>query len=59
MSRKEFDAQNGASEVTFWDLVSKVYTNREDGRFNAILFDLPTFIGINTKNFVIHSAAKL
>jgi hypothetical protein len=59
MSREELDAQNGASEVTFWDLVSEAYNNREDDRFDQILFDSPKFIGINPKLFVNHSAAKL
>jgi hypothetical protein len=53
------DAQNSASEVTFWDRVEESYNNPENIWLDNILFDSlnKKFRGINV--FVNHSSTKL
>jgi hypothetical protein len=57
MTRDELDAQNGATEVTFWDLIAHAYNDKDDDKFDNILFNSPKFVGINPELFVNHCAA--
>jgi hypothetical protein len=47
MTRKELDAHNIATAVTFWDLIAQAYNNKDDDQFYNTLFDSPKFAGIN------------
>jgi hypothetical protein len=57
MSRVELDALNGASAVSFWEVVAEAYNNPENVRFDELLFDVEN--GINPSLYHNHSAERL
>jgi hypothetical protein len=38
-NRDELDAQNGATEFMFWDLVAQAYNDKDNLRVDEILFE--------------------
>jgi hypothetical protein len=59
MNRVELDAQNGATDFPFWELVAEAYNNKENYRFDDVLYYSKEFVEINPNSFVNHSATKL
>jgi hypothetical protein len=56
MSWVELEALNGATEVIFWQKVVEAYSNKENNRFNELLYDSLKF---SRSLYVNHCASKL